>query len=125
MEQLAWRRWLEHYSGVIWDQAGKAWFLFLQETPRCWQGCILYLRAKVVNHNGTVASLPSVLCDALKKRDLRTRAILVTYICLEKLTKLTMEDDGCSPSTWEVEIGGSGVQGHPQLYNEVKAKPAV
>lgn len=36
-----------------------------------------------------------------------------------------MEDDGCSPSTWEVEIAGSGVQDLPQLYNVVKSKPAV
>lgn len=27
----------------------------------------------------------------------------------------------CHPSTQEVEMGGAGVQGHPQLYNEFKA----
>jgi hypothetical protein len=27
-----------------------------------------------------------------------------------------------NPSTWEVEAGGSGVQGHPQQYSELTSR---
>lgn len=29
-----------------------------------------------------------------------------------------MVTHACHPSNWEVEAGGSGVEGHPQLHNE-------
>lgn len=35
--------------------------------------------------------------------------------------KLGVVEPNCSPSTWMVEAGGSGSQGHPELYGEFKA----